>query len=62
MTNFVVGRSETIEELMNEGYEAVFVGSGAGLPNFMNLPGEELKGVFSANELSDPLQFNESVP
>lgn len=50
VTNFVVGRSETIEELMNEGYEAVFVGSGAGLPNFMNLPGEELKGVFSANE------------
>lgn len=50
VTNFVVGRSETIEELMKEGYEAVFVGSGAGLPNFMNLPGEELKGVFSANE------------
>jgi glutamate synthase (NADPH/NADH) small chain len=51
VTNFVVGRSGTIDELMEEeGYEAVFVGSGAGLPNFMNLPGEDLKGVYSANE------------
>ncbi len=50
VTNYVVGRSGTIEELMDEGYEAVFVGSGAGLPNFMNMPGEELKGVYSANE------------
>lgn len=46
----VVGRSETIDELFEEGYEAVFVGSGAGLPNFMGLEGENLKGVFSANE------------
>lgn len=50
VTNYVVGRSGTIEELMDDGYEAVFVGSGAGLPNFMNMPGEELKGVYSANE------------
>lgn len=50
VTNFVVGRSDTIDALMDEGYEAVFVGSGAGLPNFMGLPGENLKGVYSANE------------
>lgn len=50
VTNFVVGRSDTIDALMEDGYEAVFVGSGAGLPNFMNLPGENLKGVYSANE------------
>jgi glutamate synthase (NADPH/NADH) small chain len=51
ITNFVVGRSDTIDALMEEdGFEAVFVGSGAGLPRFMNLEGENLKGVFSANE------------
>lgn len=51
VTNFVVGRSNTIDALMEEdGFEAVFVGSGAGLPRFMNLEGENLKGVFSANE------------
>ena len=50
VTNFVVGRSSTIDEMMDDGYEAVFVGSGAGLPNFMNLPGEALNGVYSANE------------
>ena len=51
VTNTVVGRTITIDELMEEeGYEAVFVGSGAGLPMFMNIPGENLKGVFSANE------------
>lgn len=50
VTNYVVGRSGTIDELMDQGYEAIFVGSGAGLPNFMNMPGEELKGVYSANE------------
>ena len=46
----VIGRTETIDELFEDGYEAVFVGSGAGLPNFMGLEGENLKGVFSANE------------
>ena len=50
VTNFVVGRSDTIDALQKEGFEAIFVGSGAGLPNFMNLEGENLKGVYSANE------------
>ena len=50
VTNFVVGRSDTIDALLEQGFEAVFVGSGAGLPNFMGLPGENLKGVYSANE------------
>lgn len=49
-TNVVIGRTLTIEELFEEGYEAVFVGSGAGLPNFMKIKGESLKGVYSANE------------
>lgn len=48
--NVIVGRSITIDELMEEGYEAVFVGSGAGLPRFLNIPGENLLGVYSANE------------
>ena len=48
--NVIVGRSITIDELMEEGYEAVFVGSGAGLPNFMHIEGENLNGVYSANE------------
>jgi len=49
--NTVVGRTVSIEELMQEeGFEAVFIGSGAGLPRFMNIPGENLKGVYSANE------------
>ncbi len=49
-TNVVVGKTITIDELFEDGYEAVFVGSGAGLPNFMGIPGESLKGVYSANE------------
>lgn len=50
-TNFVIGRTLSIEELKEEyGFEAVFIGSGAGLPKFMNIPGESLKGVYSANE------------
>ncbi len=50
-TNVVVGRTVTIDQLFeNEGFAAVFVGSGAGLPKFMNIPGENLNGVFSANE------------
>jgi len=50
-TNCVVGKSVTIDELMkNEGFEAVFIGSGAGLPKFMGIPGEQANGVFSANE------------
>ena len=49
-TNMVIGKTLTIDELFGMGYEAVFVGSGAGLPNFMGIPGESLKGVYSANE------------
>ena len=49
-TNVVIGKTLTVDELFDMGYEAVFIGSGAGLPNFMNIPGEALKGVFSANE------------
>ena len=49
-TNIVIGKTLTIDELFEQGYEAVFVGSGAGLPNFMGIPGESLKGVYSANE------------
>ena len=49
-TNMVIGRVLSIDELMEDGYEAVFIGSGAGLPRFMIIPGENLKGVYSANE------------
>ena len=49
-TNIVIGKTLTVDELFDIGYEAVFIGSGAGLPNFMNIPGEALKGVYSANE------------
>ena len=50
-TNVIIGKSITIDELINEeGYDAVFIGSGAGLPKFMGIPGENLNGVFSANE------------
>ncbi|NLV85282.1 MAG: NADPH-dependent glutamate synthase, partial [Spirochaetales bacterium] len=49
--NFLVGRTATIDELMTrDGFDALFIGSGAGLPNFLNIPGENLVGVFSANE------------
>ncbi len=48
--NSVVGKLETIDELLGNGYSAVFVGSGAGLPYFMNIPGENLSGVYAANE------------
>lgn len=49
-TNVVIGKTLTIDELFDDGFEAVFIGSGAGLPNFMGIPGESLKGVYSANE------------
>ena len=50
-TNVIIGKSTTIDELMDkEGFEAVFIGSGAGLPMFMGIPGENANGVFSANE------------
>ena len=49
-TNVVIGKTLTVDELFGMGYEAVFIGSGAGLPNFMGIPGESYKGVYSANE------------
>ena len=49
-TNVVIGKTLTVDELFEDGYEAVYVASGAGLPNFMNIPGEGFKGVYSANE------------
>lgn len=49
-TNVVIGKTLTIDELFEDGFEAVFIGSGAGLPKFMGIDGEELKGVYSANE------------
>jgi len=50
VTNAVIGKTLTIDELFDDGFNAVFIGSGAGLPNFMNIPGESCKGVLSANE------------
>lgn len=50
VTNFVVGKTRTVEELLQDGFDAVFLGTGAGLPYFMNIPGENLNGVYSANE------------
>lgn len=50
MTNMVIGKVFSLDELTEEGYEAIFVGSGAGLPSFMGIPGENLNGVYSANE------------
>ena len=50
--NIVIGKTLTLDELMNEnGFDAVFIGAGAGLPNFVGIPGEELVGIYSANEL-----------
>ena len=50
VTNAVIGKTETVDELLEDGFDAVFIGSGAGLPRFMNIPGENLNGVYSANE------------
>lgn len=50
MTNMVIGKVLSLDELSEEGYQAVFIGSGAGLPSFMGIPGENLNGVYSANE------------
>ncbi len=49
-TNTVIGKTVSVDELIEDGYEAVFIGTGAGLPRFMNIPGENLNGVYSANE------------
>lgn len=50
VTNFIVGKTATIDDLKNEGFVAFFIASGAGLPNFMNIPGENFNGIQSANE------------
>lgn len=50
MTNMIIGKTLTVDELFEMGYEAVYIASGAGLPNFMGIPGESYKGVYSANE------------
>ncbi len=50
VTNAIIGKTLTVDELFEMGFEAVFIGSGAGLPRFMNIPGENLNGVYSANE------------
>ena len=49
-TNFLVGKTASFEDLKAEGFKAFFVGSGAGLPRFMNIPGENYNGIFSSNE------------
>ena len=49
-TNVIIGKTITIDELFEQGFKSIFIGSGAGLPRFMNIPGENLKGVYSANE------------
>lgn len=49
-TNVIIGKTVTVDEILEEGFDAVFIGSGAGLPKFMHIPGEHLNGVFSANE------------
>ena len=50
LTNYVVGKLDTVDELLGQGYDAVFIGTGAGLPHFLDVPGEEFNGVYSANE------------
>ncbi len=50
VTNVIIGKTLTVDELLDGGFEAVFIGSGAGLPSFMGIPGESYKGVYSANE------------
>ncbi len=50
VTNVIIGKTLTVDELFEDGFEAVYIGSGAGLPNFMGIPGESYKGVYSANE------------
>ena len=49
-TNVIIGKTLTVDEIFAKGYDAIFIGSGAGLPNFMGIPGESYKGVYSANE------------
>jgi glutamate synthase (NADPH) small chain len=60
VTNFIVGKSATLEELFEEGYAAVFIGTGAGLPYMMGIPGENLVGVYTANEFLTRLNLMEA--
>ncbi|HEY4612678.1 MAG TPA: NADPH-dependent glutamate synthase [Bacteroidota bacterium] len=58
VTNFIIGRTATVDELMNEfGFDALFLGTGAGSPNFLNVPGENLPGVYSASEFLTRVNF-----
>ncbi len=58
ITNFIIGRTATVDELMNEfGFDAIFLGTGAGTPNFLNVPGENLPGVYSASEFLTRVNF-----
>lgn len=59
-TNMVIGRVLSIDELMAQGFESVFIGTGAGLPRFMNIPGENLGGVYSANEFLTRINLMQS--
>ena len=62
-TNVIIGKSITIDELMDEeGFEAVFIGSGAGLPMFMGIPGETCKGCIFCKRVPDQKQPDESIP
>ena len=61
VNNAIVGKSETVDELFEDGFEAVFIGSGAGLPQFLHIPGENLLGVYSANELLTRVNLAEHV-
>jgi len=59
-TNYIIGKTRTIEELFAEGYQAVFLGTGAGLPHLMGIPGENLVGVYTANEFLTRLNLMEA--
>jgi glutamate synthase (NADPH) small chain len=60
VTNFIVGRTATVDELFEDGYSAVFLGTGAGLPHLMNIPGENLIGVYTANEFLTRINLMEA--
>jgi len=60
-TNVIVGRTLQVDELIDQGFKAIFIGTGAGLPNFMGIPGENLNGVYSANRIFNPGKFNERI-
>ena len=59
-TDFIVGKTTTVDELFAQGFQAVFLGTGAGLPHLMNIPGENLIGVYTANELLTRLNLMEA--